>query len=153
VQIPTGKAILVGTQEAEAKFLQIVLTDPVLVLDARNKVEPSDLSEPRCRTIWDLLVAESEWGGEPPDTKTFVSRLDPPLADFVAKLFQFLPVEDPRNWMDDFLRVLQLRRLRERRRLLASEARIAGGDPGMLISETSELMAQEQQLLPSRMDT
>jgi DNA primase len=153
LQNPSGKAILVGSQEAEAKFLQIVLTDPVLVLDARNKVEPSDLSEPRCRSIWDLLVAESEWGGVPPDARTFVSRLDPPLADFVAKLFQFLPEEDPRKWMDDFLRDLQLRRLRERRRILASEARLAGGDPGTLLSECSELMAQEQQLLPSRMET
>jgi hypothetical protein len=54
--------------------------------------------------------------------------------------------------VDDFLRDLQLRRLRERRRILASEVRVAGNDPGSLLSECSDLMAQEQQLLPSRMD-
>lgn len=152
LQDPSGKVILSGTQMAEARFLQTVLTDPVLVLDARTQVNPADISEPRCRRIWDLLVAESELDGVAPEPRSFVARLDPPLADFVAKLFQFPPEEDPRKWVDDFLRDLQLRRLRERRRILASEVRVAGNDAGSLLSECSDLMAQEQQLLPSRMD-
>ena len=54
-----------------------------------------------------------------------------------------------RKELDDFLRDLKVRRLRDRRRLLASEARISGLNAESLMSECSELLAQEQNLLSS----
>jgi len=150
------KDILTGIRRVEAQFVHLVLSHPVLVLDARDHVHPSDLVEPRSRAVWDMLCAQAEMEDAPPDPKTFASGLDSSLAEFVTELFQLFEVRpdelDARKWLDDFLRDLEARRVRERRRAMVANAKIAHGTDHSL-SEFSELLAREQTLLHPRMDT
>lgn len=150
------KDILSGIRRVEAQFVHLVLSHPVLVLDARDHVHPSDLVEPRSRAVWDMLCARSEIEDTPPDPRSFASGLDSSLAEFVAELFQLFEVRpdelEARKWLDDFLRDLEARRVRERRRKLVSEAKIDAGSDRSL-SEFSELLAREQILLHPRTDT
>ena len=155
VQNPPKREILTGTRKAEARFLFNVLSHPVLVLDARDQVQPSDISDPSCRAVWDVLVAQSELEEAPPDVRSVAAGLEPTLAEFVADLFQLSetgPDElTARLELDGFVRDLQARKLRDRRRQLAAEARISG-DAGSRLAECTELIAQEKALLSSRMD-
>ncbi len=150
------KEILTGIRRVEAQFVHLVLSHPVLVLDARDHVHPSDLVEPRSRTIWDMLCARSEIEDAPPDPKSFASELDSSLAEFVTELFQLFEVRpdelEARKWLDDFLRDLEARRVRERRRKLVAKARIDIGSDHSL-TEFSELLARERNLLHPRMDS
>ena len=156
MQIPARNEILSGIRHVEAQFLFNVLSHPILVLDARDQVQPADLVDPRCRSVWDMLVARSEIEEGPPDPRSVVADLDSTLAGFVADLFQLF--EDrpdefmARRRVDDFLRELKARRIKERKRALKLEARIAGPDTS-LSPEYIELMAQEQQLHSSRMES
>jgi DNA primase len=153
VQNPPKRGILSGIAKAEARFLFNVLSHPVLVLDARDHVQPSDLTDPSCRALWDVLVASSELDDAPPDVRAVAAGLDPTLAGFATDLFQLSEVRPDeltaRRELDDFVRDLKARRLKERRRQLAAEARIAGeADPSKL-AEWNELMAQEAAILSS----
>lgn len=149
------KDILTGIRRVEAQFVHLVLSHPILVLDARDHVPPSDLVEPRSRLVWDMLCAQSEIDDAPPDPKTFAAGLDSSLAEFVADLFQLFEVRpdelEARKWLDDFLRDLEARRMRERRREMVANAKIANGTDHSL-SEFSELLAREGNLLHPRMD-
>jgi DNA primase catalytic core len=150
------KDILTKIRRVEAQFVHLVLSHPVLVLDARDHVHPSDLVEPRSRAVWDMLCAQSEIDNCPPDPKTFASGLDSSLAEFVTELFQLFEVRpdelDARKWLDDFLRDLEARRIRERRRELAANTRIANGTDNSTY-EYRDLLAREETLLHPRMDT
>jgi DNA primase len=156
LQNPARNEILSGIRHVEAQFLFNVLSHPILVLDARDQVQPSDLVDPRCRSVWDQLVARSELENAPPDPRSVVADLDSTLAEFVTNLFQFFEVRPDelmaRRELDDFLRDLKGRRIKERKRTLKLEARIAGSETS-LSPEYRELMAQEQQLLSSRMES
>lgn len=156
VHVGQKKEILSGIRRVEAQFVHLVLSHPVLVLDARDHVHPSELVEPRARAVWDMLCARSEIDDTPPDPRSFASGLDSSLAEFVAELFQLFEVRpdelDARKWLDDFLRNLEARRVRERRRRMVSEAKIASG-ADLSLSEFSELLAREQNLLHPRTDT
>lgn len=156
VQIPAENGILSGIRRVEAQFLFDVLSYPILVLDARDQVQPSDLVDPQCRAVWDHLVARSELENAPPDPKSVMADLDSTLAGFVAKLFQLFQDRPDeflaRQRVDDFLRELKARRIKERKRSLKLEARIAGSETS-LSPEYRELMAQEQQLHSSRMES
>jgi DNA primase len=150
------KDILTGIRRVEAQFVHLILTHPVLVLDARDHVHPSDLVESRSRAVWDMLCAQAEMEDAPPDPKVFASGLDSSLAEFVTELFQLFEVRpdelDARKWLDDFLRDLEARRVRERRRAMVADAKIAHGTDHSL-TEFNELLAREQTLLHPRMDT
>jgi DNA primase len=156
VQSGRKKEILTGIRRVEAQFVHFMLSHPVLVLDARDHVPPSDLVEPRSRAVWDMLCAQSEIDDTPPDPKTFAAGLDSSLAEFVADLFQLFEIRpdelEARKWLDDFLRDLEARRMRERRRAMVANAKIANGADHSL-SEFSELLAREGNLLHPRMDT
>lgn len=155
VQTGRKKEILTGIRRVEAKFVHVMLSHPILVLDARDHVPPSDLVEPRARAVWDMLCAQSEIDDTPPDPKTFAAGLDSSLAEFVADLFQLFEIRpdelEARKWLDDFLRDLEARRMRERRRAMVANAKIANGSDHSL-SEFSELLAREGNLLHPRMD-
>lgn len=155
VQSGRKKEILTGIRRVEAKFVHVMLSHPILVLDARDHVPPSDLVEPRARAVWDMLCAQSEIDDTPPDPKTFAAGLDSSLAEFVADLFQLFEIRpdelEARKWLDDFLRDLEARRMRERRRAMVANAKIANGSDHSL-SEFSELLAREGNLLHPRMD-
>jgi DNA primase len=146
---------LTGIRRVEAQFLFDVLSNPILVLDARNHVQPSDLTDPSCRAVWDLLVAQSELDDAPPDPRSLMANLNSTLAGFVTELFQLSEVKPDeitaRRELDDFMRNLNRRRVRERRRQLAAEARISGTSEQVL-TEYNLLLASENEPLSSRMD-
>lgn len=157
VHIGQKKDILTGIRRAEAQFVHLVLSHPILVLDARDHVHPSDLVEPRCRTLWDMLCAQSEIDNTPPDPKSFAAGLDSSLAGFVAELFQLFEGKPDemvgRKELDDFVRDLMARRLREKRRKLAAAFRIAGESNPSKLNEMNQLLAQEAEIFSTRTDT
>ncbi|HQF55657.1 MAG TPA: DNA primase [Fibrobacteria bacterium] len=151
------KDILTGIRRAEAQFVHLVLSHPVLVLDARDHVHPSDLVEPRCRALWDMLCAQSEIDNAPPDPKSFAAGLDSSLAGFVAELFQLFEGKPDemvgRKELDDFVRDLMARKLKEKRRKLAAAFRIAGESNPSKLDEMNQLLAQEAAIFSTRTDT
>lgn len=138
-----------GHSRAEAQLIHILCENPSMVLDAQDRLHPSRLSDPRCREILDRLYADAETRGGPPEPSAVAATLEEPLAGFVAGLFQLFPVAldevASRAWLSDFLRDLEVREMRSRRRNLALSARLVSQDQAPL-KDYRELLAAEQQI-------
>lgn len=138
-----------GRTRVEAQLIHVLCEHPVLVLDAQERLHPSRLEDPRCRDLLDRLYADAEVRGGPPDPKAVVASLEDPLAGFVAGLFQLFPVRldevASRAWLSDFLRDLEVRGMRSKRRRLALSARLETQDQAPL-QDYRELLAAEQQI-------
>lgn len=138
-----------GHLRAEAQLVHVLCEHPSLVLDVQDRLHPSRLSDPRCRDILDRLYADSEVRGGPPEPSAVAATLEDPLAGFVAGLFQLFPVRldevAARTWLSDFLRALEVREVRSKRRRVALSARLEDNDQAHL-QDFRQLLAAEQQI-------
>lgn len=138
-----------GHLRAEAQLVHLLCEHPSLVLDTQDRLHPSRLQDPRCRDLLDRLYADSEMRAGVPEPSAVAATLEEPLAAFVAGLFQLFPVRldevASRAWLSDFLRDLEVREVRSRRRNLALSARLQTQDQAQL-QDYCELLAAEQQI-------
>lgn len=146
---PAMRPLPKGHQRAEAQLVHILCEHPALVLDIQDRLHPSRLTDPLCRDMLDRLYADSELRGGPPEPAAIAATLEDPLAGFVAGLFQLFPVRldeiASRAWLSDFLRDLELRDVRSRRRRVALSARLEDRNQDNL-NDFRQLLAAEQQL-------
>jgi DNA primase catalytic core len=147
---PTGLPQLPkGHQRAEAQLVHLLCEHPSLTLDIQDRLHPSRLEDPRCREILDRLYADSEVRSGVPEPSAVAASLEQPLADFMAGLFQLFPVRldelASRAWLSDFLRDLDVREVRSRRRRLALSAQLQSQNQAPL-QDYRELLAAEQQI-------
>ena len=138
-----------GHLRAEAQLIHLLCEHPAVILDIQGRLHPSRLSDPSCREILDRLYADSEVRGGAPEPSAVAASLDEPLAAFLAGLFPLFPVRldevAARSWLSDFLRDLEMREVRTRRRHLTLSARLGPLDQAPL-QDYRELMAAEQQI-------
>ena len=138
-----------GHQRAEAQLVHLLFGHPSLVLDIQDRLHPSRIEDPRCREILDRLYADCEMRGGVPVPAEVTVSLEEPLADFMAGLFQLFPVTldevASRAWLSDFLRILDARDVRTRRRRLALSTMLESQNQAPL-QDYRELLAAEQQI-------
>lgn len=135
-----------GRERAEAEFLHILLTHPVLALDISQEIHPSQLQGELCVELLDAIIAQSETGN--PDAAAVLEYLGPESLSFAQELFRFFPVKDEltaRKYIAQSLALFRTENVRKERArmLLSARASVEGGE---VLGDYSALLVQEQHL-------